>query len=128
MKNLSLRILAVLVATMFRAAAASAFAENKGAPTSVIDHVKGTKKACDFPHAKHQVLEGVACNKCHHAEAESKCSKCHAAEATKNAAGKDQIKAQDAYHNQCKKCHQEYKAKDEAKYGKLPLCNSCHNK
>jgi hypothetical protein len=129
MKNLVLRALVLVVAVAFVVPVASnAFAENKGPEKTVIEHVKNVKGACEFPHAKHQAVEGVTCNKCHHKEAETKCSKCHQKDATKDAAGKDVPKAQEAYHDQCKKCHQEHKAKDEAKYGKLPLCNTCHNK
>ncbi|MBI4596498.1 MAG: cytochrome c3 family protein [Candidatus Tectomicrobia bacterium] len=76
-----------------------------------------------FKHEEHAVTRKVECKTCHHMGTEGdkvKCSACHQAEA------KDKTVAiKDAFHNVCKKCHEE-KVKAGAK---APTkCNECHVK
>jgi hypothetical protein len=79
-----------------------------------------------FAHKKHAETLKIDCLKCHHTwkkgETTGKmCKECHKAKAE----GKT-ISSKDAYHNDCKKCH------DEAKKAKKPAgptgCTQCHVK
>ena len=79
-----------------------------------------------FTHKKHAETLKIDCLKCHHTwkkgETTGKmCKECHKAKAE----GKT-ISSKDAYHNDCKKCH------DEAKKAKKPAgptgCSQCHVK
>ena len=73
-------------------------------------------------HEEHAVARKIDCKTCHHkgTEGDVKCGSCHKAEA------KDKTVAlKDAFHNTCKKCHEE-KVKAGAK---APTkCNECHVK
>lgn len=79
-----------------------------------------------FTHKKHAETLKIDCLKCHHTwkkgEATGKvCKDCH-----KAAAEGKTLSAKDAYHNDCKKCH------DEAKKANKPAgptgCTQCHVK
>ena len=74
-----------------------------------------SKGPVTFDHAKH----GKDCAACHHKDkawAEQKCTKCHGDKTE----GK-QLSAKEAFHAQCKGCHQKEK--------KGPVkCDACHKK
>ena len=79
-----------------------------------------------FPHKKHAETVKIDCLKCHHTwkagETSGKlCGECHKAKAE----GKT-LSAKDAYHKDCRGCH------DEAKKAKKPAgptgCSQCHVK
>ena len=72
----------------------------------VIKEFAKTKAAVNFDHKAHQGKVKV-CKDCHHkneAGKEEKCSKCHGLKAD----GK-KIEAKEAFHKQCKGCHQKEK-------------------
>jgi len=81
----------------------------------VIEFKGGAFGKVTFNHKAHQDM-GISCNTCHHkdeAGKEQACSTCH----TKDS----KVKAKDAYHNSCKKCH------EEGKKGPTK-CGDCHKK
>ena len=90
-----------------------------GGPDKInIDKFKKSKPAVAFDHKGHQA-KVKACKDCHHkdeANKESKCSGCHGEKAD----GK-KLEAKEAFHKQCKGCHQKEK-KGPTK------CDECHKK
>ena len=90
----------------------------------------GNQGKVTFTHKKHAETLKIDCVKCHHTwkkgETSGKlCKDCHKATKEESKAGKDKT-AKDAYHKDCKGCH------DEAKKAGKPAgptgCTACHVK
>jgi len=90
----------------------------------------GNQGKVTFTHKKHAETLKIDCMKCHHTwkkgETTGKlCNECHKATKEESKAGKDKT-AKDAYHKDCKGCH------DEAKKAGKPAgptgCTACHVK
>ncbi len=107
-------LVAVIVAVVFAAGLALAAPPEK----MVIKEIQKSKAPVAYNHKAHG--EKVkACKECHHkdeAGKEQKCSACHKAKAD----GK-KIELKEAFHKQCKGCHQ------KAKKGPTK-CDECHKK
>jgi len=105
---------AVVVAVVFAAGTAFAAPPDK----VVLKEIQKQKPAVAYSHKAHS--EKVkACTECHHkdaAGAEQKCSKCHGAKAEDK-----KVDLKEAFHKQCKGCHQKEK-KGPTK------CDDCHKK
>jgi len=84
----------------------------------VIKEIQKVKGPVPFNHKAHMEMV-KPCAKCHHADQagkEQKCSKCHGDKTD----GK-KVSLKEAYHTQCKSCHQKEK-KGPTK------CDECHQK
>ncbi len=106
--------------TLFAVAVVFAFGAAFAAPPGkiVIKEIQKTKPPVAFDHKAHggKVKE---CAACHHKDAagsEQKCAKCHGAKTEDK-----KVDLKEAFHKQCKECHQKGK--------KGPVkCEGCHKK
>ena len=105
------RLIAVLLVAGFLAAGALvATAADNGPETIQLEAKMGT---VTFPHQAHQATV-ADCTTCHHKGVEAgACSACHGVDPAAP-------KAKDAFHKQCKGCHQEK--------GGPTGCKDCHKK
>lgn len=98
------------------------FAQQKAAKTAKDEYVfKVGYGDVKFNHKNHAEKAKIECKKCHHTGENVSCKQCHKAKAEGKA-----LSAKDAYHKDCKGCH------DEAKKAKKPsgptACTQCHVK
>lgn len=141
------KVLVCSVISMFvmgGAVISSLATDDKGPADITITSSKSAKpKPAQFPHEKHQNMEGVTCGDCHHGMADGarvdytegmavkKCEECHNSEVL---AGKmkDKLKLdtlKGAGHGNCLECHKEMAKKDPALKAKnIDKCAACHPK
>lgn len=108
MKKITSLVLAIFVAAIFSTLVSAAMQDT-------YEFKGGAMGKITFPHKMHQEKLGD-CKICHHkneAGKEQSCFECHSKDS--------KVKAKDAFHNRCKKCHTEQ--------GKGPKsCKECHKK
>ncbi len=111
------RILGILGAAIFLAAALPATGTAKAPPKSVT--FKAKPGNVTFPHQKHYMALHLKCTTCHHKGVQAgACTNCHKAKAEGK---KPSLK--DAMHTRCKGCHE----KELATHPKAPVkCMQCH--
>ncbi len=118
--------------------------DDKGPAEITITSSKSSKpKPAQFPHEKHQNMEGITCGECHHGMVNGEqvpytegmeikeCEECHNPDVlggkTEGKLKLDTLKG--AGHGNCLECHKEMAKKDPAlKEKKIDKCATCHPK